>query len=84
MSLYWRTKPLKKGLVMTIKELIQKKRIKQVEIAKALGLEPSRVNLFINEIRPIPPRHLPKLAQILDVTLEEAQQLISKQTGNNK
>lgn len=67
---------------MDFRKLLVTKKIKQVEIAKALKLYPSSISLFINGIRPFPKKYHQKLSEILGVSMVEISKSGKSQGGN--
>lgn len=60
---------------MNLKDILYRKKIKQVELAKMLGIDPSRISLFINGRRPLPRKYHAKLAEILSVSAEALEKM---------
>lgn len=56
---------------MTVKEFIQKKKIKQVEIACSIGASPAQVSNFINGWVPLPQKYEEALSGFLGLSLSE-------------
>lgn len=58
-----------------LKEVLIRKGIKQVDLVRELGVDPGRVSLQVNGHRSLPEKHQIKLADLLNVTLEELRNL---------
>lgn len=56
---------------MKLKEYLQRKRIRQIEIAKKIKAPMSVVNVYVNGWKPLPEKHLKNLSEFLGVTIEE-------------
>jgi len=58
---------------MDLKQLLYKKEIKQVDLAKELPMDPSRVSLIVRGVRPLPEKYHVKFCKILGITMEQFQ-----------
>lgn len=56
---------------MNLKRYLFEKDIKQVDIAKATGTDPSKLSLHINGIRRLPSKHLTKISEFLGIPMAE-------------
>jgi len=56
---------------VNLKKMLYQKGIKQVDLVKQLGVDPGRISLQINGVRPLPEKYQKMLAKILQVSLEE-------------
>jgi len=66
---------------MNLKELLWEKRIKQCELAKALCLDPSQVSLFVNNWKPVPPKHINKISELLNLSESQVKELKKNTEG---
>ena len=60
-----------------LKKYLEKKRIKQREIAQALNIFPSRASTIINGITPMPKKHMQALAEFLNLEISEVEELLT-------
>ncbi len=60
----------KEGERMNFKEILYKRKIKQIELAKQLNLDTSKVSLCVNGVTPFPKKYHQKLSEILQVPLK--------------
>jgi len=59
----------------TLKDLLYEKGIKQVELVRKLKLDPGRISLHVNGLRPLPEKYQVEMAKILEISLEELKAL---------
>ena len=64
---------------MDLRELLYQNRLKQSDLVKLLGVDPSRISLFVNGIRPLPKKYHSRLAKALGITPEAL--LVGKSKG---
>jgi len=55
---------------MYLKQLMQAKNRKIVELAKHLGIDPSQTSLFVNGWKKVPAKHHRRVAEFLEVSEE--------------
>ena len=56
---------------MTILQFVEENQIKKIQLAKQIGIDPSRLSLFLHRWKPLPKRYLPKLAEALGLSIAE-------------
>ena len=56
---------------MKIKDALAKKEMKQVWLAKELGIGPNRLSLIVNEWVPVPQRLRDRLAELLGLSVKD-------------
>ena len=69
---------------MNLKKEIYKRGIKQVDLVKQLKVDPSRVSMAINGIRPLPIKYQKQLCELIGISLEELQSFYSSQEEENE
>ena len=52
---------------MTLKMFLIKKKIRQIEVAYKLGVDPGLFNRFLNEWQELPLKYIHKLSEILNI-----------------
>lgn len=67
---------------MNLKSILYQKGIKQVDLVKQLGVDPGRVSLQINCIRPLPEKYQEMLCKLIGISLEELNSLNKKGDQN--
>lgn len=67
---------------MNLKEVLFRKGLRQVEIAKNIGCCPSAFNKFINGWLKLPKKYQDKLCVQLDVTPKELEKMLGKTVGH--
>ncbi len=60
---------------MNLKSFIQSQKIRQVEIAKSMNLDGSRLSRFLNGWEPLPPKYLEPLCHSLQLSKEQLSKL---------
>ncbi|WP_041576792.1 helix-turn-helix domain-containing protein [Bdellovibrio bacteriovorus] len=62
---------------MSLKKLIEQKGISQIQLASELGVSDASISKWVNWGFPIPPKHLHKVAKILNCEVEVLKKLKS-------
>jgi transcriptional regulator with XRE-family HTH domain len=67
---------------MKLKNILYRKGIRQVDLVRQLGLDPGRISLQINGIRPLPEKHQERLCKILGISRKRLHALCFEQAGD--
>lgn len=71
---------------MNIKEFIVQQNVKQLAVAKAIAIDPSRLSKYLNEWQSLPKKYWKPLSKFLNISLEEIElgQINLKNKGKSK
>lgn len=69
---------------MNIKTYLAENRIKQVELAKALELDPSTLSLFINAWKRFPEKHKTATCNFLGISKYKLEELLQENKNEKK
>ena len=56
---------------MNLKEILSRRKIKQVELSKATGINVSQINLFVNGWVKLPDRHIERIGLFLGINKQD-------------
>lgn len=67
---------------MTLKEYIEAQRIRQVEVAKEIGIDVTQLNLYINGWREIPEKYIEPICSFLKIDRKTFDRLTSDNSSD--
>ena len=58
-------------MMKNIKKFLDERGIKQVDLVRQLNVDPARISMQVNGVRDLPKKYQAKLAEILNISVEE-------------
>ena len=67
---------------MNLKEMMYKKKIKNVDLVRITGADPSRISMHINGVRMLPKKYHSSIAKKLDLDEKSIAEMFNKERKN--